>query len=145
MKYQTSIEINMSRDRFLEILEDPEGMKNWQPGLLSYEFLDEDRKSPGARMRLIYDMNGKRLEMIETLQERSLPDTMTFTYEAKGVWNRTVNRFELIEPDRVRWTQFNEFRCRGLMAVICFLLPGSFRRETARSLERFKTYAEGLS
>lgn len=144
MKYDTTITVNLPRDRFLEILEDPEGMKSWQPGLVSYEFLDEIRTEPGARMRLEYDMNGRQITMLETLIERSLPESLTFTYEAKGVWNRVINRFSENEDGTTTWTQQNEFRCRGFMAIICLLMPGSFSKETAKSLKLFKEYAEGL-
>lgn len=144
MKYRTSIIIKQPRKRLLEILEDPEGMKFWQPGLVSYEFLSDDPKVPGARMRLNYDMKGREVEMTETLEQRSLPDTMTFIYEAAGVWNRVINTFTEIDESTSQWVQDNEFKCRGFMALMCLVMPGVFKKETGKSLELFRDYAEGL-
>jgi hypothetical protein len=144
MKYQTSINVELPRSRLLEILEDPEGWKSWQPGLISYEFLDEDHTIPGAGILLVYDMNGRKMQMRETLVERLVPESMTFIYEAKGVWNQVVNRFTEEDGKTTKWVQENEFRCRGFMALLCALMPGSFKKETRKSLQLFKNYAEGL-
>lgn len=142
MKYTVSVMINLSRDRMLERLDEPENMKLWQPTLKSYELLSEEPKAAGARMRLVYEQNGRDFEMMETTLERSLPDSMSFTYEAKGVWNRVINRFEEAAPEKTEWIQENEFRFKGVIAVLGFLAPGMFRKQTLKAMNDFKAFAE---
>ena len=143
MKYTVSVMINLSREQTLERLDVPENMKLWQPTLKDFELLDEDPKAAGARMRLVYDNNGRDFEMMETTVERSLPDSMTFTYETKGVWNQVVNRFVETGPGQTEWIQENEFRFRGVVALLGFLAPGMFRKQTLKTMNDFKEFAEG--
>jgi hypothetical protein len=52
--------------------------------------------------------------MVETLLARDLPETLSGTYEAQGVWNRVDNRFVETGPESTRWIFESEFRCTGM-------------------------------
>lgn len=39
MKYTNEIQIDVPRDRMIELLDDAENMKHWQKGLVNYEFI----------------------------------------------------------------------------------------------------------
>jgi carbon monoxide dehydrogenase subunit G len=54
MKYTSEIVINLPRTQVVEKLDNPENMKHWQKGLVSYEQLSDDPKAPGATMKLAY-------------------------------------------------------------------------------------------
>lgn len=142
MKYTSMVTIGLPRDKVLELFDSTEHLQKWQNGLRSFEHLGGDPGQIGATSRLIYDMNGRVVEMKETVIHRDLPDELSFTYEAKGVWNSCVNRFVEVGPDATRWEMDNEFRCTGFMRLLTTLLPGSFRKQTLADMNRFKEFAE---
>ena len=80
--------------------------------------------------------------MIETVTERALPDSFTATYEAPGVWNQAINRFEDVDAGRTRWTIETEFRCKGVMWLMTKLMPRMFKKQTGSVMIAFKNYAE---
>src|SRR5689334_6380987 len=143
MKYSDEIIINLPRERVVELFDNPDNMAKWQPTLKKFEAISGTPGQPGAKSRLVYDMNGRTVEMIETITSRNLPDEFSGTYEASGVWNGMENRFYAEGKDKTRWSITTEFRFTGFMSIIAFLMPGSFNKETHETLMRFKTFAEG--
>lgn len=142
MHYTTEITINQPLDKVVALFDDPENLKEWQPGLLSFEHIEGKPGEPGSKARLLYKMGKREIEMIETLISRDLPREFTGTYEAKHVWNKIQNRFEKIDSLTTRWVSDNEFRCTGFIRIMAFLFPGSFKKQTKEFMERFKTFAE---
>ena len=102
MKYVSSVTIDLPREKVLEIFDSTENIKKWQNGLKTFEHIDGDPGQVGATSRLVYDMNGRTVEMTEKVIHRDLPDELSFTHEAKGVWNSSVNRFVEIGADVTR-------------------------------------------
>ncbi len=85
MKYSGEVIINLPRERVIELFDNPGNMPKWQPGLQSFEPLSGEPGQPGAQSKLVYDMNGRRVEMVETIVTRNLPDEFSGTYKAKDV------------------------------------------------------------
>jgi hypothetical protein len=141
MKYSYSIDINVPRDRVVELFDDPANMSKWQPGLVSFEHISGMPGQPGAKSRLIYEEGKRRIELLETITARDLPDEFTATYETKGVFNLHQNRFEDL-GEKTRWTMETEFEFFGFMKVIGLVMGGMFRKQTAKILEDFKAFAE---
>ena len=142
MKYTSEITVNLPREKFIEKLDDPENMKHWQKGLISYELLSEDPTKEGSQMRLNYKMGKRDLEMVETIISRNLPDSMHTTYETNGVTNIQKNKF-LQEEGKTRWVSENEFQFSGLgMKLMGFLMPGMFKKQSMKYLQDFKAFAE---
>lgn len=143
MKYDTEMVIELPRDRVIELFDNPDNLARWQRGLQSFELVSGEAGQPGAKSRLLYDMNGRKVEMIETVETRSLPDEFSGTYEASGVWNRVVNRFYQDGEARTRWVLESEFRFSGLMKIMAIFMRGSFPKQTHQMMLDFKTFAEG--
>jgi hypothetical protein len=143
MKFTTEIVVNLPRERMIELFDNPDNMPKWQHGLKSFEPISGEPGQPGAKSRLKYDMNGRMIEMVETIETRNLPDEFSGTYEAKGVWNRVENRFFEDGADKTRWVSNNEFKFSGLMMrAMGFLMPSAFRKQSRKFMEDFKTFAE---
>lgn len=143
MKYTTEIEIGLPRARVVALFDDPENLKQWQEGLVGFEPLEGEPGHPGARSRLVYDMNGRRVEMVETVTERDLPDRFAGTYEMQGVFNVVDNRFEAVDEGHTRWTAHHEFRFDGVMMRLMGLLaPGIFKKQTRKMMTSFRDFAE---
>ncbi len=142
MKYTTEMTINLPRQRVIELFDAPENMSKWQPGFQSMEHLSGQPGQAGAKSKLVYDMNGRKIEMIETITVRSLPDEFTATYDANGVHNVVANHFYEAGPDKTRWVSENEFQFGGIMKLFGLLMPGSFRKQSQKFMDDFKAFAE---
>jgi uncharacterized membrane protein len=143
MEYEAEITINLPRARVIELFDNADNMAHWQPGLQSFEHISGEPGQTGAKSKLVYEMNGRTIEMVETITSRNLPDEFSGTYDAPGVHNILVNRFYEDGPDKTRWVMVSEFQFTNLlMKVMGLIMPGSFRKETMANLERFKAFAE---
>lgn len=66
MKYQVEISIGLPRDRVIELFDSFENLKKWQPGLKTVEHLSGEAGRLGTKSKLLYDIDGREVEMIET-------------------------------------------------------------------------------
>ena len=142
MKYTCEITINKPLADVIKLFDDPENMKEWQPGLQSYEFLEGPPGQAGSTMKLKYAMGKRQIEMVETILENSLPEKFSGTYEAQGVYNKMDISFVAIDDNTTKWISDQEFRMSGFMKVWAFLMPGSFKKQSMVFLEKFKEFAE---
>ena len=144
-KYTLEIDIALPRDRVIELFDNPDNMPKWQPELLEFTPTNGTPGQVGAKSNLRYQMGKREVEMTETVTRRELPDVFAGTYEAKGVWNEVINRFQEVSPDETKWIIETEFRCTGFMKLIAFLMPGSFKKQSFKCMKRFKSFAENAS
>ena len=142
MKYQNEVEIDLPIERVIELFDNPENLQYWQPGLQSFEHISGTPGQPGAKSRLKYLMGNRKIEMIETILKRNLPDEFSGTYEAKGVYNIVSNRFIPLGAYKTKIVAHNEFQLSGFMKLIGWLMPGTFKKQTQKYLEDFKAFAE---
>lgn len=146
MKYTTEILIDLPRDEFIKKLEDPENMKHWQKGLVSYEQLSKNPGQEGAQMSLKYKMGNREMDLIETIIKKNLPEEMHATYDAKGVHNLQKNYYR-DEDGKTRWITESDFQFSGFgMKLMGLLMPGAFKKQTLIYMQDFKKFAEeGIS
>ena len=142
MKYKVNIIINLPRDRVIELHDDPENLKKWQPDLVAYEHQSGEVGKVGSTSQIIYKMGKKEITMIETIVLKKLPDKISMTYEAKNSWNRVDNKFLLLEAGKTKWEYSTVFRCSGVMKIMSFLLPGVFKKQSLKYMRLFKAFAE---
>lgn len=142
MEYQCEVVINRPRQQVVDLMEDPDNFGEWQLGFQRMEHISGDPGQPGAKSKLIYDERGRTVEMIETVVERALPQSITLDYSVGGVENHNVNRFEALGPDQTRWVMECRFAFNGFMRVIAFFMRGAFPKRTQADMERFKAFVE---
>lgn len=142
MKYTVHIDISLPRDRVIELFDNPDHLRSWKPDLISFKHRSGEPGEVGATSEIYYKMGKKKVEMIETIVERRLPDAISATYEAGRVWNKVDNHFSEVGPNRTRWTLDSEFRLKGIMKVVAKLMPGMFKKQSLTHMERFKAFAE---
>jgi hypothetical protein len=143
MKYTTEIEINLPVEKVVSLFDNPDNLKKWMKGLVSFEPVSGVPGQVGAKSRLMFNMQGRKIEMIETITVRNLPAEFSGTYEAKGVYNIVRNRFADIGNGRTNYSTEQEFRFSGFMKIIGMLMPGTFKKQSMKYLEDFKVFAEG--
>ena len=143
MKYTSEITVDLSLEEFVKKLDNPENMKHWQKGLVSYQHLSGTHGQEGAKMELHYDMGKRKLVLIETIIKRNLPYEFHATYDAKGVHNIQKNYFKDIDGHSTKWISEAEFQFSGfMMKVMAFFMPGAFKKQSLKYLQDFKAFAE---
>ena len=141
--YTLAIDIALPRERVIELFDDPDNLFKWQPGLQSFEHLSGEPGQPGARSKLVY-LNGKhRIELIETITVRNLPDEFSGSYEWSGGGNTLQNRFIELEPERTRWESTCAYQFRSpMLKLMGFFFPGMFRKQNMAFKKHFKAFCE---
>ncbi|MFM7925286.1 MAG: SRPBCC family protein [Planctomycetaceae bacterium] len=135
--------IELLRERVVELFDNSANLPCWQRGLQSHQLVSGQAGQTGARSRLVFQMGKRRIEMLETITRRSLPDAFDGTYEAPGVFNIVCNRFISLSPSQTRWESDNEFRFSGLfMRIIGLVMRGAFPKQSQQYLQDFKAFAE---
>ncbi len=142
MKFENEVLINLPRARVVALFDDPANLPKWQKGLQSFEAISGVPGQPGAKSKLVFDMNGRRLEMTETVITRRLPDEFSATYEAQGVYNIGKNFFYEAGPNQTRYVSEQEFKLSGFMKLIGPFMGGAFRKQSMAYLQDFKAFAE---
>jgi hypothetical protein len=137
------ITIDLPRKKVIELFDNPDNMKHWQPGLVSFEHLNGVPGEVGAKSAIKYEMAKRTIDMIETVVKRDLPDEFSGSYETKGGWNEVKNYFSEIHENTTLWRSHNEFRCSGFMKLMTKLMPGTFKKQSLKFMKDFKTFAEG--
>jgi hypothetical protein len=144
MQYSCETIINLPRDKVIELFDNPENLTKWMEGLQTFDHISGDQGKPGAISRLMFDHKGRRLEMIETILSRNLPEEFTGTYQTKGVINKVVNHFYADGPTRTRWVAKNEFQFSGLMNLMAIFMRSAFPKQSQHHMEKFKAFAENF-
>ncbi len=142
MKYTTEIVVDVPREEFIKKMDDSDNMKHWQRGLIGYEQLSVNPGQEGSRMSLSYEMGKRKMDMVETIIKRNLPEEIHMTYDTKGVHNIQKNYFKE-ENGSTRWISESEFQFSGLgMKLMGFLMPGAFKKQSLKYMQDFKAFAE---
>lgn len=142
MKYQTEILINLPRKKVVELLDNPDNMKHWQPGFKSFENASGKPGEVGSKSLIKYDMGKRKVELVETIIKRELPDEFHVTYETKGMWNFVKNYYIELDSNKSIWKSENEFKGEGIYKLMLFLMPGAFKKRTYKYMKLFKEFAE---
>ena len=142
MKYTLELEINLPRNRVIELFDNPDNLKKWQPDLISFEHLSGEAGQVGAKSRLRYRTGKREFEMIETITVNKLPDEFSGTYEGKGFWNKVENRFSESGADKTKWVLDSEFKVGGIMKIMSIFMPGLFKKQSLKFMKQFKEFAE---
>lgn len=145
MKYNTEVEIALSRQQVIALFDNPERLREWQPNLQEKELLSETAGQEKARTRLVYQMGKRRVEMIETVTKRDFPAQFDAFYEAKNVQNWVSNAFTAVSENRTRWVLSSEFKCSGIVGLMAFFAPGMFKKQTLKTMQQFKAFAEAAA
>jgi hypothetical protein len=144
MKFTCSVIINRPIDKVVELFDKPENMKEWQDGFQSFEHLSGIPGSPGAKSKIVYQSGRRKIELIETVLVRNLPEEFSGKYEHKSMVNNMKNSFEYVGPNQTLWLADLEYTSfNGLMPKLMGLLfPSMFRKQTQKWLDQFKIFAE---
>lgn len=143
MEYKTELTINLPLARVIELFDDSENLKKWQVGLMNVEHLEGTPGQAGAKTRLVYEMGKKEVIMEEEIIENNLPESIHFVFRSGTTTvNQNKNFFSETAEGHTLWRQENEFQMKGFWALMTFIAPGMFKKQTHGDMVRFKTFAE---
>lgn len=143
MKYTVEVEINKPLNRVIELFDSEENAFKWMEGLESWDQISGTPGEPGAKSKMKFDIKGRVMEMVETIEEKNLPERMVMNYTAKGVFNRVVNRFEAVGEEKTHYITEQEFQMKNVfMKIMGFLMPGMFKKQSNKFLQDFKAFCE---
>jgi hypothetical protein len=142
MQFSCETYINLPREKVIHLFDNPENLDKWMEGLQSVDHISGRQGYPGAKSRMVFNNEGRRLELIETILSRNLPEEFSGFYETKGIINKVANYFYEEGPERTRWVAENEFQFSGLMNLMSIFIRSAFPKQTQRHMENFKNFAE---
>ena len=145
MKYTMEIEIDLPRDRVIALFDNADNLSKWQEGLVSFDNISGVPGEVGTKSKIKYNMNGREIEMIETITKKELPERYDFTFEAKGMYNEIENHFLEIGSDKTKWISHNFFEAKGFLKLLTILMPGSFKKQSFKYMADFKKFAESAT
>jgi len=140
MKFTCTVDIDLNRKRVIELFDNPDNMQYWQDDFVSFQHKEGIAGSVGAKSIVKY----KRVELIETIIKKDLPNELHGLYEGSWGKNTMNNYFESIGSNKTLWraeVEFLEFN--GLMMKIMkVLFPGVFKKQTQKWMDQFKVFSE---
>ncbi|MFC4721052.1 SRPBCC family protein [Geojedonia litorea] len=143
MNYTLEIIVKVPMKDFILKFDNPDNMKHWQRGLISTEHLSGNPGEYGAKMKLIYQMGKREMELIETVTHRKLPHEFHGTYDAKGIQSIQENFFEETPEGHTKWISKSEFIPLSFtMRLMTVLMPSAFKKQSLLYMKDFKNFAE---
>lgn len=144
MKFSCSVDIDLPRERVIELFDNPHNLQYWQDGLVSFTHKSGIPGQVGAQSSMIYSNKGRKMEILETLTKYNLPESMHGSYEGSWGKNTMHNYFEVLDEVRTRWRADMEYlEMNGfMMKLMAKLKPSLFRKQSQKWMDQFKAWAE---
>jgi hypothetical protein len=144
MKFTCSAEINLPVKRVSALFNDPNNLERWQEGFISYEHIRGVPGEPGAKSRITILHGKHHIVLTETIIFKNLPFELDALYEHEHMVNTLANRFISLTENKTRYEAQVEYqKFIGFMPkMMALLMPGMFKRQTQKWVNRFKAFAE---
>lgn len=142
VKLRNEIVIDADQESVWAIFDDPDNMQAWQPTLESFERKSGVDGQPGAVAEFVYDENGRKVRLVETITERREPHFMAGTYESDVGNALIVNHFEDAGDGRTRWVMYANHSFRGVYRFLGIFFAGAIRKRNEEMMNNFKLLAE---
>ena len=143
MTYTISIIIEQQLHYVIDKFDSRDNLKHWHKGLLNAEHLSGTPGRLGSKMKLDYHLDGRHMQLIETITKRNFPHEFHATYTTKGMHNLQENSFEATTEGFTKWSSQNEFRATSFfMHLMLFAMPGAFKKQSMAFMTNFKNFVE---
>ena len=142
MKLNYEISIDASLDRVWAAFDNPANMRRWQQNFHSHTHKSGQPGQPGSVGELVFDENGRKVVLKETITERRAPDFLAAIYESGQGSTLVVNHFKAIDANTTHWSSWCNITFRGMMKFMSLFVAGRVRRRTEADMQRFKLMVE---
>ena len=141
MKSVVELEIDVPRDKVVELFTDPENSTKWMDDLERYEPISGDPGIPGSTYRLV-PKKGNMI-FVATVIARELPNKLRLRLDNSNITVFVKGTFVALSPQKTRLTSEEVFRFKGVFQKIFgFLASSSIKKVHRRHIEAFKRFAE---
>jgi uncharacterized membrane protein len=147
MRFTSTVIIDAPREKVVQLFQDVSKFKEWQDGFVSLEHLSGLAGTLGAKSKIVYKRGKHVIELTETITVNYLPNEKSALYEHEHMVNTMKNRFTPLGAGQTRYDAEIEYtQIIGFVPrMMALLMPGVFRRQVQKRLDRFKTFAENQS
>ncbi len=147
MKFTCTVDIELPRERVIELFDNPDNMIHWQDGFVSFEHVSGEAGEPGAQSHVTYKMGSREMVLLETVVLRDLPHAFHGTYEGTFGKNSMNNYFEELDTNKTRWkADVHYMQANGfIMKVMTKVFPGKMKKSTQKWMDQFKSWSESVS
>ncbi len=142
MKIKVEAEIRASRDFVWAVFDNPDNLPRWQPTLESFTHQTGEAGQPRVSSELVYNENGKKITMTETVTERRKPQFMAGIYESARTTSLIVIHLEEIDDNTTRFVSYTNMKFKGIMRILSVFVGNSVRIRAEADLNRFKLLVE---
>ena len=143
MKYTNEVIIEKPLQETLDLFDNMDNMYEWMMGLQSHEHIEGTPGEVGAKMNMVFKMGKHDFEIMETITDKDLPRIFSARYDSKLSSNHVTNSFTELDPIRTRLTAETEvFPHSFFVRLMCWIMPGSFKKQSQMILDSFKNFAE---
>jgi len=143
MKYKVEIEIDKPLKQVVALFEDRSNDKLWMEGFVEKISIKGEEGELGAKCKVVFQMGKRKMEMIEEITEKNLPETYVTTYTTPSVFNIVKNTFIKVDDNTTLYQTEQEFQFKTfIMKVMGFLMPGAFKKQSMKYHKAFKAFAE---
>src|SRR5580692_1547369 len=98
MNHECTVDINAPVDKVVALFNDPNNLKEWQDGFVSYEHISGTPRTVGAKAKVNFVNGSRKIELVETIQVMNLPSEMKALYEHPHMSNTMTHYFTSL-PD----------------------------------------------
>jgi hypothetical protein len=109
MKFTCSVEIDLPVEKVVRLFDNDENLKEWQDGFISIEHISGIPGESGAKSRIIFQTGRHKMELIETILVKNLPNEKTGLYEHKQMVNAMTSRFIAVGENKTRYVAEIEY------------------------------------
>lgn len=142
MKAKFEVIVDADRNAVWDAFDNPDNISKWQTTLKSITHKSGTPGEVGAITELVYDEDGRKLVMTETITERRQPAFMAGIYTTKGSKSLIVNYFETVGDDKTRWVSHANHNFSGFMKLVSLFIRKTICDRTKNDMQRFKLLVE---
>ena len=147
LSYYEDIIIKSNFEDVIELHENPSLMKNYMPGLISYDLIKGESRKTGAvaEITVIFNTNesvSRRIVMNEEVILSNLPNQKIIIYNTGAVKNTISYRFIKMGENKTQFFRSHEYEFSTYKKVSSFFMSKKIKRESYTYLKNFKKFVE---
>lgn len=144
--YENTITINKPVDQVWEVFMDPGTMDQWLVGMQSIETLEGEPMEEGSRYRLVFVMEGERIEVTEHVEEVRENELFAFSLESDPLTSEVEIQFIPVDSTVTRVQALTVAEGKGMLWKPVISLSGSMmQQQSQQSYDKLKQLVESWS
>lgn len=145
--YQEEILIKSSIENVMELHENSSLLKNYMPGVISYEMISGESRTMGsiAEITLAFNTNdavSRKITMKEEVVLSNLPNKKVIIYDTGAVKNKITYRFVNMGDNETKFLRKHEYEFNTYMKITSFFTSKKIKRKSYKYLSSFKEFVE---